>query len=219
MSVAAVASSTAATTTSTSSTSSSTLSSTDFLQLLVTELENQNPLDPTSTSDFMNQMVSYANFSQQQDMNAQLGTLLTSFNSLLSTNAVGYLGHTVEAKSDTATLSSGQATWGYTLNSAASSVAITVKDSTGATVWTGSGDTAAGKNTFTWNGKTSNGTQLSDGGQYSIEITAKDASGNSVYGYTTTTGTVDGIDSSSGSTMLDINGVSVSLDDVIGIKS
>jgi flagellar basal-body rod modification protein FlgD len=215
----AVSSSTASATTYAASSSSSSISTTDFLQLLVTELENQNPLDPTDTSDFMSQMMSYANYSQQQDLNTQLSSMLSSFNSLLSTSAVGYLGHTVEAKGDTTTLTNGQATWGYSLNSAASSVTITIKDSSGATVWSGDGETEAGTHSFSWNGVTSDGTQLADGGDYTIEITATDAAGKSVYGYTTIAGTVTGIDSSSGTTTLKVGNTSVTFDDVVGVRS
>ncbi len=219
MSVSGVGTSTASSAASSSTAASSTLSTDDFLKLLVTELEDQNPIDPTNTNDFMNQLVSYANFSQQQTMNTQLSTLLTSFNSLISANAIGYMGHTVEAKNDTAALQGGSATWGYSLNADAANATITIKDASGATVWSGAGNTSAGAHSFTWDGKDSSGKQLADGGKYTIEISATDKSGSSVYGYTTTIGKVDGIDSSSGTTMLDIGGVQVSLDSIIGIKS
>jgi flagellar basal-body rod modification protein FlgD len=195
------------------------ITSGDFLTLLVGELQNQDPLNPTSTSDFINQMSSYATFDEQQTLNTQLGTLLTSFNSLLTMNSVNYLGHNVEAKGNTATLQNGQATFGYSLTSAAANVQLTVQDGSGNTVWSGTGPTAAGLNSFTWNGTTSNGAQLSDGGQYTLNVTASDASGNSVYGYGTFTGTVTGVDSSSGTTMLTVGGVPVSISDIVGVKS
>jgi flagellar basal-body rod modification protein FlgD len=74
-------------------------------------------------------------------------------------------------------------------------------------------------NSFTWNGTTNNGTQLPDGGQYTLTVAASDSAGNSVYGYTTFTGKVDDVDNSSGSTMLDINGVPVSVNNVVGVTS
>jgi flagellar basal-body rod modification protein FlgD len=195
------------------------ITSGDFLSLLVGELQNQDPLDPTSTTDFINQMSSYATFDEQQTLNTQLGTLLTSFNSLLTMNSVNYLGHNVEAKGNTATLQNGQAAFGYSLTSAATNVQLSVQDSSGNIVWSGAGSTAAGMNSFTWNGTSSNGAQLSDGGQYTLNVTAADASGNSVYGYSTFVGTVTGIDSSSGTTMLDVGGVPVSVSDIVGVKS
>src|ERR1700750_1639301 len=115
------------------------MSSTDFLTRLVGELENQDPLDPTSTSDFVNQMSQYANFDQEQTLNTNLGTLLTSFNSLLTMNSVNYLGHHVIAKGDTGTLQNGQAAFGYNLSGQAANVALSVSDSAGNVVWTGTG--------------------------------------------------------------------------------
>jgi flagellar basal-body rod modification protein FlgD len=221
MSVAATSTtSTASTVSSSASTSAaSSLTSSDFLNLLVGELQNQDPLNPTSSTDFINQLTSYANFDQQQTLNTNLNSLATSFNSLLTLNASNYIGKTVEAKADSATLQSGQASFGYSLNSAATSVTLTVTDSSGNTVWTGSGTGNSGSNSFTWDGKTTGGTQLSDGGQYSLSVTATDSSGNSVYGYTTISGKVTGVDSSSGTPMLTIGNTSVSTSSIIGVTS
>lgn len=212
--------STATTTTSSSSTSSnSTLTSSDFLSLLVSELQNQNPLEATSTTDLVNQLTSYANFTSQQSINSNLNSLASSFSSLVTLNSVNYIGHTVEAKTDTSTLSNGSATFGYSLSSAASDVSISVKDSSGNTVWTGTGSGNAGSNSFTWDGKDSSGTQLSDGGQYTIAVAATNSSGNSVLNYTTVTGTVTGIDTSTSTPSLTVNGVSVSAANIIGVTS
>jgi flagellar basal-body rod modification protein FlgD len=221
MSVAATTASSITSTAATSSSSSTTssLTSSDFLNLLVNELQTQDPLDPTNSTDFINQLTSYANFDEQQTLNTNLSSLATSFNSLLTLNASNYIGKTVEAKADTATLQSGQASFGYSLNSAASSVTLTVTDSSGNAVWTGSGTTAAGSNSFNWDGKTTDGTQLSDGGQYSLSVTATDSSGNSVSGYTTVSGKVTGVDSSSGTPMLTVGGTSISISSIIGVTS
>ena len=62
-----------------SSSAASTLSSTSFLSLLVSELQNQDPLDATSTTDFVNQLSSYANFTEQQAINSSMTSLANSF--------------------------------------------------------------------------------------------------------------------------------------------
>jgi flagellar basal-body rod modification protein FlgD len=198
---------------------SSGLSSGDFLALLVGELQNQDPLDPTSTTDFINQMGSYATFDQQQTLNTQLGTLLTSFNSLLTMNSVNYIGHTVEVTGKTTTLQNGSAVFGYSLTSAAQSVQLSVQDSSGNVVWTGSGTTNAGMNAFTWNGQNSAGTQLPDGGQYTMTVTATNAAGTSVYGFSTVSGVVSGVENSSGTTMLNVGGVPVNVSNVVAVLS
>ncbi|CCE05274.1 putative basal-body rod modification protein flgD [Bradyrhizobium sp. STM 3843] len=182
-------------------------------------MQNQDPLNATSVTDFINQMTSYANFSEQQAINTSMSSLASSFSSLVTLNSVNYIGHTVVAKTDTATLSNGSATFGYSLSSAASNVSISVKDSSGNTVWSGTGTGNSGSNSFTWDGKDSSGNQLSDGGQYTISVTATNSAGTSVLNYTTITGTVTGIDTSTSTPSLTVNGVSVSAANIIGVTS
>lgn len=196
-----------------------TLSSQDFLTLLVSELQNQDPLNATSVTDFMNQMTSYANFTGQQELNSSMSSLAGSFASLVTLNSVNYIGHTVEAVANTSILSDGKATYGYTLSSATSDVSITIQDSAGKTVWTGDGTGNKGANSFTWDGKDSDGKQLDDGGQYTISVTAKDATGNSVLSYTSIKGVVTGIDTSTSTPSLTVNGVPVSASYIIGVTS
>jgi flagellar basal-body rod modification protein FlgD len=198
---------------------SSTISSQDFLSLLVSELRNQDPMNATSVTDFINQMTAYTNFSQQQSINSNLNALAGAFSSLVTLNSVNYIGHNVEAKTDTAELSNGSATFGYSLSAAATDVSITIKNAAGKTVWTGTGTGNAGSNTLTWDGKDSDGKQLLDGGQYTIGVTATDAVGNSVFNYSTITGVVTGLDTSTGAPTLTVNGVPVSVSNIIGVLS
>ncbi len=86
-------------------------------------------------------------------------------------------------------------------------------------MWTGSGTTTSGTNSFTWDGTATDGTQLTDGGQYTLNVSATDSTGQSVYGYTTVTGKVTSIDNSSGTLMLNIGSTSVSTSNVIGVTS
>src|SRR5262245_22649521 len=202
-----------------SSGSNSTISSNQFLSLLVSELQNQYPLNATSVTDFVNQTTAYTNFTQQASINSNLNLLAGAFSSLVTLNSVNYIGRTVEAKADTAVLTKGSATFGYSLSSVATNVSIAIQDSTGRTVWTGTGTGNAGSNSFTWAGKDSSGVQLSDGGQYTISVTATDSAGNSVFNYSTVTGVVTGIDTSTSTPSLTVNGVAVSASNIIGVMS
>jgi len=204
---------------SSASASSNMINSNQFLSLLVSELQNQDPLNATSVTDFVNQMTAYTNFAQQESINSNLSALAGAFSSLVTLNSVNYIGRTVEAKADTAVLTKGSATFGYSLSSAATNVSIAIQDSTGKTVWTGAGTGNAGSNSFTWDGKDSSGTQLSDGGQYTISVTATDSAGNSVFNYSTVTGVVTSIDTSTSTPSLTVNGVAVSASNIIGVMS
>jgi flagellar basal-body rod modification protein FlgD len=77
-----------ATSTSTTSTSSSSgtlqLGTTDFLQLLMTQLTNQNPLDPTDPTEFTSQLATYSSLEQQISMNDTLTTMSDNMSSLLT---------------------------------------------------------------------------------------------------------------------------------------
>ena len=61
---------------------SSTLNQSDFLNLLVNQLENQDPLDPESSSDFASEMAQFSSLTQMQNLN-------TGFNQLYGVNLLG----------------------------------------------------------------------------------------------------------------------------------
>ena len=83
MSVSALSStSTTYSSSSTSSSSSSSFSQEDFLSLLVSQLQNQNPLEPTSPDKIMDQMMSYAGYSQQADTNDTLSAISTKLDEI-----------------------------------------------------------------------------------------------------------------------------------------
>ncbi|PTW59332.1 flagellar basal-body rod modification protein FlgD [Breoghania corrubedonensis] len=221
MTISTVNSYSATTTTTTSSSSSSSLglTSEDFLELMLEQLQSQNPLDPTDTDTYLDRMVSYASYDTQNSISEQLGTLVDSVDSMISGSGLGYLGTTVEAYGNTTSLQDGSATWGYSLESDAESTTITITDSDGNTVWTGDGETDSGSHTFTWDGTTTDGTQLADGGSYTISVNATDADGDAIDGTTTVTGLVTGIDSSSGETVLQIGGAEIQVDNILSIQS
>ncbi len=77
-----------ATNTSTTSTSTSSgtlaLGTTDFLKLLMTQLTNQNPLDPTDPTQFTSQLATYSGLEQQINMNTTLSTMSDNMSSLLT---------------------------------------------------------------------------------------------------------------------------------------
>lgn len=209
--------------TSTSSYNSAIASLTDnsgaFLQLLLKQLEVQDPTDPVDTSTYVSQLTSLAQMEQEMENGDKLDDISTQLSSLsFGTSALGYLGKTVEASGDTTALQDGSANWSYSLGSTASSVKLSVVDSNGATVYSTTGDTSSGSHAFTWDGTTtSGGTRTS--GTYTLKVTATNSSGNSLDADISVKGKVTAVDNSSGSTVLDIGGATVSLSDVTSVAS
>src|ERR1700712_2107863 len=68
---------------------------TTFLQLLTTQLKNQNPLDPLDTNQFTQQLVQFAQVEQQMKSNDQLTSLVSLEKSAQQTTALAYVGSTV----------------------------------------------------------------------------------------------------------------------------
>src|SRR6187549_3851492 len=77
---------------------------TTFLQLLTTQLQNQNPMDPLDTNQFTQQLVQFAQVEQQLKQNDQLGKLINLETSSQAAIALGYVGLTVSAQGQTTQL-------------------------------------------------------------------------------------------------------------------
>src|SRR6188768_2388982 len=130
---------------------------TTFLQLLTTQLKNQNPLDPLDTNQFTQQLVQFAQVEQQMKSNDLLSGLVLLEKSSEATAALAYVGSTVVVDGSTAQLSNGQAKW--TLNvSKPSTATITIKDATtGQSVYTGTIGVNPGNQAFIWDGRGNDG--------------------------------------------------------------
>src|SRR5271163_921986 len=80
-----------------------------FLQLLTTQLQNQNPLDPLDTNQFTQQLVEFAGVQQQINTNDSLATLVSLQQTAQSSQALQFVGKTAVVKGSTAALTNSQA--------------------------------------------------------------------------------------------------------------
>lgn len=183
-----------------------------FLTLLTTQLQNQNPLDPLDTNQFTQQLVQFAQVEQQLKQNEQLTALLELQKSAQATQALNYVGFNAAVDGSTAKLSSGLATW--SMNSPKPVTAtVTIANATGQTAYSGTFSLNAGDNSFVWDGKGNDGVQWPDG-NYTITITAKDASGQSTAVSTEVVGMVDSVDLTQSPPLLSIGGTTYTLDKI-----
>lgn len=184
-----------------------------FLQLLTTQLKTQNPLNPMDASQFTQQLATFASLEQQVAANSKLDGVLNGINAQSLSNGVAYIGKTITATGNTITVGSdgkSAATLNYTLDSAASSAKLSILDSQGKVVWTGTGDPTKGSHPLAWNGRDSEGKTVSPG-DYTLKVSATDADGKDVGTSTGLTGKVTAVDSSSGATVLDLGGTKVKI--------
>jgi flagellar basal-body rod modification protein FlgD len=183
-----------------------------FLQLLTTQLKNQNPLDPLDTNQFTQQLVQFAQVEQQLKQNDQLATLVSLQKTAQSTAALGFVGETVVVDGATASLASGQANWSLNVPKPAT-VTVNINNATGQNVFTGNYTMQAGINDFTWDGKSANGTQWPDG-SYTMTVTAKDSSGQTVSVPTEVEGVVQGADLTKNPPVLSVTGQDFTLEKI-----
>jgi len=183
-----------------------------FLTLLTTQLQNQNPLDPLDTNQFTQQLVMFAQVEQQLKSNDELSTLVALEKTAQATTALAYVGQTVAVNGQTAALTNGQATWSLQVPKPSTGT-ITIASQTGQTVFTGNYTLQAGTQNFSWDGRDNNGVQWPDG-NYTISVTAKDASGQSVAIPTDIQGVVDSIDLTQTPPALSIGGQTFTLDKI-----
>jgi flagellar basal-body rod modification protein FlgD len=186
-----------------------------FLKLLTTQLQHQDPLSPLDPNQFTQELVQFSSVEQQIQMNTGLNTLISLQQNAQTTSALGFLGRTVVINGTVAELANGTATWNYSVNKP-STASINVSDSTGKIVYSTTQAIQPGQQTFTWNGQTTTGNQLTNG-SYTISITAADANGQSVAVATQTQGTVSGVDVSKSPPQLTVDGQSYPLSQILQI--
>jgi flagellar basal-body rod modification protein FlgD len=188
-----------------------------FLTLLTSQLKNQDPLSPMDSTEFTNQLVQFAQVEQQISYNEKLDSLIGLTVGSQAATAVQYIGLDVEAESSLLPVQEGKGRFAYGLTEDAKSVGIIIQDSAGKTVFTAAGDTSAGVHEFKWDGKDKDGNQLDDG-TYRISITALDQDGASIDTWSTIFGTVTGVTSQDGETILTLGKVGVSLDNILSVS-
>jgi flagellar basal-body rod modification protein FlgD len=185
---------------------------TTFLQLLTTQLKNQNPLDPLDTNQFTQQLVQFAQVEQQMKSNTQLEALLAVEKSAQSSVALAYVGQTAVVDGSTTQLDANGATWTVTL-AKPSTTKVVITDSTGQTAYTGTFAMNAGTQNFTWDG-TGNDGRVWPAGTYTLSATATDASGQNVGVSTEIQAPVDSVDLTQDPPTLSIAGKDYTMDKI-----
>jgi flagellar basal-body rod modification protein FlgD len=191
-----------------------------FLNLLTTQLQNQDPTSPVDSNQFTQQLVEFAGVQQQVQSNTYLQQILGAVQGNAVSSASSYIGTSIQAAGDQASLTSGgSTTFGYTLSAAATNVQVTVKDSSGNIVYQGTGTGNSGSNTVSWNGTNSFTGASEPSGIYTVSVSATD-NGSPVTATPYITGTVQSASISNGTVELNLgNGLQVPSSSVTSITN
>lgn len=190
----------------------------DFLKLLTTQLQNQDPSAPADTNQLTQQIATLSQVEQQVNTNKNLEKLIAMFSTSNLSNTSSYIGKQVESVGNQTMLESGKATIAYDLDAQAATATVNVLDANGGILRTITGGTNAGRNQLVWDGKDGKGNDVADGA-YRFQVVAKDTSQKDVASTSYTIGTVTSIDTQNGSSVLKIGSIAVPMDKVLSITS
>ena len=188
-----------------------------FLALLTAQLQNQDPLDPLDSNEFVQQLVSFTGVEQSIATNANLETLIAQNRAGQAASAVSYLGTTVEASGDQIVLAGGDARFVYTLSENTASTSIVIANESGEIVFTEQGNTTTGDHGFVWDGRDANG-NLQPEGIYKITVSAFASNESLLSVPTIIGGRVTRVETDDNGIHLTVNGIKVSLEDVLSVS-
>ena len=210
-----------ATQSSTTENTNTVLGRDDFLKLLITQLQHQDPTSPVDNTQMIAQLAQFSALEQEQrtgDLVEQLVTLTQRNEQLAATSYIGKMVRSkgfqiVKENSTTSPLY-------YSSNQDIYEGKVYVQNKDGEIVYTEDiGNKQAGTYTFEWNGLTTDGKSLPDG-TYSVAIQAKTADGDSILVYTEVLGEVTSAVTENGTTYLRLkDGRIVELDNVYEVSA
>lgn len=190
-------------TTTTTTTSNGALDQSAFLKLLTTQMQTQDPFNPIDNTQMVAQMAQFSSTTGIAEMNASLKSIMADISSSRVGDAASWIGKSALVDSTQATaLSDGSFAGSVAVPEDASRVDISLIDSSGKVVYTGSAlDTKAGEIPFYWDGKDADGAAVA--GPLTISVLAKDAQAQQLDVSTASWTTVSGVQSpASGTTKL-----------------
>lgn len=199
-----------------------TLGKDAFLQLLVTQMQHQNPLDPQDNSEFVAQLAQFSSLEGITSLNDSVNAITGAMGSSQALQASGLVGRSVITQADKAVVDTTKSFTGQVVvPQSITSGTVTVTDKDGKTIKTiDLGEQKAGNADFIWDGTNEKGEKV-DPGTYTF--TAKTTvDGKSAEMYTLLPATVSSvtISQTGGELMLNLAGLgSVALSKVqtIGI--
>jgi flagellar basal-body rod modification protein FlgD len=159
-----------------------------FMTLLVTQLKNQDPLNPLDNAQVTSQLAQLQTVTGVNKLNTTLESLKSSYQSSESMQATNLIGHGVLVEGNNVTLSKSQGILGVELGSDAAAVQVNITDKTGKVVQTMDlGAQKAGIVPLAWDGVPDKNNLGSDGkpvtladGDYTVSVVAKNTAGDTL---------------------------------------
>jgi len=188
-----------------------------FLTLLTEQLQNQDPLNPMDSQEFVGQLVQFSSVEQQISSNQSLESLLALQSADARMSATEFVGRNVTVSTPNQALQNGQASWSYALPRGAETSELMITDARGAAVATLPGEIAAGEHGLTWDGRTNSGATAPDG-IYTLNVVARDTDGAAIDASVRITARATGVEMIGEDVMVEIGALRVPAGNVIAVR-
>lgn len=143
-----------------------------FLTLLTTQLQNQDPMSPMENAELTSQLAQMSTVEGIEKLNTMMTKLLASQESTEGLQAAALVGRGVLVEGKGLQLTSAGAVGGFELDGPADKVVLSIKDTTGLEVATVEvSDVSAGSQNYIWDGTAKDGGRAADG-LYTVSVTA-----------------------------------------------
>ena len=189
-----------------------------FLKLLTTQMQNQDPLDPMDSSEYTQQLVQYSQVEQSIQQNGTLKDILASLSKQDMAQASGFIGRAGEFDSAVSGLGDKPASWTYSAPRAMTSGTLSITDAAGKIVDSRTVALTGTSGSYSWDGMLADGTKAA-AGAYTLSVEAQDAAGATVPVTIHSVGTVGGVNTKNGLISLGVNGVPMSIDQLISLNA
>jgi flagellar basal-body rod modification protein FlgD len=189
----------------------------DFLTLLMTQLQNQDPSSPMDSNTFTTELVQFSSVEQQINTNSDLTQLIQLTQASQIIQSASMIGKPVTVTSSQLSLQNSTAAVNFS-TTAAEPVGIAVYNSTGSQVQTATLDSNAGANTWKWDGKNASGATMPDG-PYTVTVTAIGTSGSAANVPFTVTGTTTSVINNAGTVQIQLGGLTLPFSAVDSVGS
>ena len=186
----------------------------EFLEMMIAQLKNQDPLDPLDGTDFTAQLAQFSSLEQLVNMNEQLQNIGLYQSSLNNAQSVNLIGNEITAEGNTIQADGSSVDLMYNLSGNAKEVTIKIYDEEGNLVDTlEPGGQNEGENSIAWDC-----TSIANG-NYTFEASAINDNGDVITAYTMITGEVTGVIFKEGLPYLSVNGQDIPFGNITSVNA
>jgi len=198
------------------------LDQSDFLNLFITQLKNQDPTNPMDDSAMMEQTSQFTQVELLTSIEENIKKLAsggeTLNNQQMMMSASGYIGKLVEYEGNNTYLTDGAAAISFKTDEVPYKTEVVVKDAEGNHIRTIKPTvTDTDMNTFYWNGTDTDGNAVPNG-KYKFSVVATGLDGESIDVQTYGNGLVTGVKLVDGAVTYEVDGSDVSADKVTSVR-